>query len=450
MTRKNKQHRTPPAKDKLFEDKIKYLNDKKAAKLAIQSERMINKGVFKEVLPADCPVFSSNSTEASHALEIQATAVPTNVEAGLISNAMETTTLHNVVPDKESGRPLSACTQTDKGDTPSHELTPAPLPDMANKPTASQGSEVVGSYAAALLGMGSASSNLVTQTELSLAILPGKEPIIESLDQTDVDSQSEPEISISLGSQDTLPLKTVEENIVPENAPKKWTSLFRDNRAPTSGLKLEYFPPTGEKLDFSHLKVPTLIEVWGYCLVGHFSGRFPGLKAIHEMIANWSVDVEVKSHSKGWVIFKFKSDEDRMHVLAEGPYILYGKTMFLKVLSEDFSTDGDEFLKVPIWVKFPNLSMRLWKARELGMIASQVGVPITTDKVTQDTVYTHFARVLIEVDISKAPITQFPIVPPSGKEYLQRVTYETFPDFCYHCKRPRKMLTIGTPGDWSA
>ncbi|CAH9076262.1 unnamed protein product [Cuscuta epithymum] len=167
------------------------------------------------------------------------------------------------------------------------------------------------------------------------------------------------------------------------------------------------------------------------------------------MTRKWGVEVDVKSHSKGWVIFKFKTEEDRVHVLAEGPYVLHGKTMFLKELSEDFSTNSEEFLKVPIWVKFPKLSMRLWKAKEMGTIASQVGVPITADKVTQDTVYTHFARVLIEIDVTKPPVMQFPIVPPSGKEYMQQIIYETYPEYCFHCKKyghhPFSSLVLNPP-----
>ncbi|CAH9129893.1 unnamed protein product [Cuscuta epithymum] len=172
------------------------------------------------------------------------------------------------------------------------------------------------------------------------------------------------------------------------------------------------------------------------------------------MTTKWELRVDVKSHSKGWVIFKFKSEEDRMHVLSGGAYVLYRKTMYLKELSDDFSTDSEEFLKQPIWVKFPKLSMRLWKAREIGMIASsQVGCPITTDNVTQDAVYPHFARVLIEVDVSKPPVMQFPIIPPSGKEYMQQVIYETYPEYYFQCKKfghnPFTCLILNPPKDKS-
>ncbi|CAH9104520.1 unnamed protein product [Cuscuta europaea] len=305
-----------------------------------------------------------------------------------------------------------------------------------------------GSFAEALLGI-SSSTNVGATKEIS--ITNAKTSSIEVSDENQVTIEEEDE-SITLGSQDTMPKKPIEKE---EGGDKQWSKLFHDNRAPSYGLKLEYFPPTGEKLDFSHLKVPSLIEVWGYCLVGHFSGRFPGMKAIIAMTKAWEVEVQVKTHSKGWVIFKFPCEVDRTKVLSEGPYVLYGKTMFLKELSEDFSVDSDEFLKVPTWVKFPRLPMRLWQANEIGRIASMVGVPITTDKITQEQTYTSFARVLIEIDASKQPVLQFPIILPSGKEHTQRVIYETYPNFCYHCKtfghhaftcnilNPRKEVTKG-------
>ncbi|CAH9117546.1 unnamed protein product [Cuscuta europaea] len=106
----------------------------------------------------------------------------------------------------------------------------------------------------------------------------------------------------------------------------------------------------------------------------------------------------------------------------------------LKVLSEDFSFDDEEFLKVPIWVKFPNLPMKLWNVEAMSEVASMVGVLLNTDKITKDRANHHFARLLIEVDASKPPPLSFPIRLPSRKVIEQSVLYETFPNFCFHCK----------------
>ncbi|CAH9075787.1 unnamed protein product [Cuscuta europaea] len=215
---------------------------------------------------------------------------------------------------------------------------------------------------------------------------------------------------------------------------KAWSSLFKDNRDPSNGLKLRYIPPKGKSLDFGDRILPSMIEMWGFCLVGYITGKFPGLKAIYDLKNTWGVSCQIKTHAKGWIIFKFQNDGDREKVLNGGPYTIFGMQLLLKSLSEDFSFDDDEFLKVPIWVKFPNLHMKLWNEEAMSEVASMVGVPLSTDKVTQNRSNHHFARVLIEVDVSKPPRLSFHIRLPSRKVVNQMVVYETFPNFCFHCK----------------
>ncbi|CAH9082606.1 unnamed protein product [Cuscuta europaea] len=164
----------------------------------------------------------------------------------------------------------------------------------------------------------------------------------------------------------------------------QWSELFRDNRAPSKGIKLEYLPSNDDVVDLSNCVLPSMVSLWGYCLVGCFTGRFSGLKAIYELMNKWGVHCTLKSHNKGWVIFKFKNEQDRTKVFTEGPYNIIGRLLFLKMLSEDFTFDDEAFLKVPIWVKFPNLPLNLWNEEAMSLIASKVGVPITTDKVTQE------------------------------------------------------------------
>ncbi|CAH9120327.1 unnamed protein product [Cuscuta europaea] len=106
----------------------------------------------------------------------------------------------------------------------------------------------------------------------------------------------------------------------------------------------------------------------------------------------------------------------------------------LKLLSEDFSFQDEEFLKVPIWVKFSNLPMNLWNEGAMSEVASMIGVPLSTDKVTQERTNHKYARVLIEVDVSKPSPLSFPIRLPSRKIINQWVLYETFPNYCFQCK----------------
>ncbi|CAH9081594.1 unnamed protein product [Cuscuta europaea] len=70
---------------------------------------------------------------------------------------------------------------------------------------------------------------------------------------------------------------------------KPWSSLFKDNRNPSNGLKLRYIPPKGTSLDFTDRILPTMVDMWGFCLVGFFTGKFPGLKAIYDLKNTWGL-----------------------------------------------------------------------------------------------------------------------------------------------------------------
>ncbi|WP_192819816.1 hypothetical protein, partial [Escherichia coli] len=46
-----------------------------------------------------------------------------------------------------------------------------------------------------------------------------------------------------------------------------WTSLFKDNREPNKGMKLKFIEPVGEFVDLSNRKMPSIVDIWGFCLV---------------------------------------------------------------------------------------------------------------------------------------------------------------------------------------
>lgn len=70
----------------------------------------------------------------------------------------------------------------------------------------------------------------------------------------------------------------------------------------------------------------------------------------------------------------------------------------------------------------------------LGKIASKVGKPILTDKLTSTKERLSYARVLVEVDESKELVQTNHMKLPTGKSRNQEVVYEHIPKFCATCK----------------
>ncbi|CAH9115358.1 unnamed protein product [Cuscuta europaea] len=165
MTKKNKQNRTPPPKDQKFEDKIKYLQAKKAAS---EEAKMKKKGISKEVIPTlgTQDAKSTNDTD-SHA----------------------------------AATPLNATTNAEASLAASHATGGVDSNTEASHAAHATGGN--GSYAEALLGT-SFSSHVEASKEPTLTLKSHVEvTTIETSDENHVIIEDEPDVSISLGSQDT-------------------------------------------------------------------------------------------------------------------------------------------------------------------------------------------------------------------------------------------------------
>nr|GMC71155.1 Pre-mRNA-processing factor like [Ipomoea batatas] len=112
------------------------------------------------------------------------------------------------------------------------------------------------------------------------------------------------------------------------------------------------------------------------------------------------------------------SEDDRCHVLSNGDYYLYGKRLFLKSHPERFRLGNSDFCTLPIWVQFPSLPIEFWHPVALSKIASCIGKPLWSDKMTKELKKGRFARVLIEIDTSTYPLEAVPVTTPNGTKHF--------------------------------
>ncbi|VFQ94486.1 unnamed protein product, partial [Cuscuta campestris] len=215
--------------------------------------------------------------------------------------------------------------------------------------------------------------------------------------------------------------------------PVTFADLFKGNRDPDQGMILKQYDVGEGVLYIPDSIIKPIEELWGFCLVGCFTGRFPGLKAVDAIVKSWNVPCRYIPHCKGWVILKFENDIDRMDVLGRERDKAYGKELRLKIPSHGFMFDFAEFTTLPVWVQLHNVPLQLWSKEGIGMLASKVGKPLRTELVTKQQGKGGFCRVLVEVDFSKQPVTHFEVA-CMGKTYTQLVVFEEDPKYCFHCK----------------
>ncbi|XP_070011185.1 uncharacterized protein [Nicotiana sylvestris] len=92
---------------------------------------------------------------------------------------------------------------------------------------------------------------------------------------------------------------------------------------------------------------------------------------------------------------------------------------------------------VQVWVNFPGLPIQYWTVENLGRIASSIGNPICTDKLTAQKARISYARMLIEMDVSQALPETMLIQTAERKIREQKLSYDWHPSFC------QDYLTIG-------
>jgi len=78
------------------------------------------------------------------------------------------------------------------------------------------------------------------------------------------------------------------------------------------------------------------------------------------------------------------------------------------------------------------LPQEYWRERTLKEIANAVGTPIDIDGPTRNRTFGHYARILVDIDLSKKAYYEI-LVEREGFAFKVEVQYERRPLFCHHC-----------------
>ncbi|XP_009768291.1 uncharacterized protein [Nicotiana sylvestris] len=140
-------------------------------------------------------------------------------------------------------------------------------------------------------------------------------------------------------------------------------------------------------------------------------------------------------HDDGYFIFRFESMENKIEIVQNGPYTFNNRPMVLKDWDPDFQIQNESMRIFPIWINLPRLPVQCWAEENLGRIASLLGKPICTDKLTAQCKRISFARILVEMDITQPLPDGVTIENPDGSTWEQRVEFEWKPKLCMDCNK---------------
>ena len=149
--------------------------------------------------------------------------------------------------------------------------------------------------------------------------------------------------------------------------------------------------------------------------MGYVSGKSPAFKALNSIISTvWKTEATLIIHESGWLLYRFKSEEEKFAVLRGGPYLVYGWPLVLRPMTKFFDFSSEEMSRMPVWVKFPCLPLCCWSLVCLSKIANVIGKPIQCDQLTSNLSRMSYVRVLVEIELLEELCHSMEISLPDG------------------------------------
>lgn len=139
-------------------------------------------------------------------------------------------------------------------------------------------------------------------------------------------------------------------------------------------------------------------------------------------------DLDILDSGHEFLLFRFDLEEDLEVVLSKGSWIIQDHYLTVRKWHLEFVSFLAIVESTLAWVRFPSLSIVYYDVSALRTLARCIGTPIKIDSNTALATLGKFAKVCMDIDLTKPLIGQFML---DGK--WQKVKYKFLHVLCYHC-----------------
>ena len=144
-------------------------------------------------------------------------------------------------------------------------------------------------------------------------------------------------------------------------------------------------------------------------------------------------DWRLISLGRGYYQILLKSPVEKNHVWGLGSVHLKPGILRLQPWVPDFNPSLQKSTNAQVWVRLFDLSWEYWHPKIISDLARGIGVPLRLDKATSDGDFGHYARVLVDVDVSSVLPTTVLLERDEFHSSFIAVEYENLPAFCSTC-----------------
>ncbi|XP_016469076.1 uncharacterized protein LOC107791505 [Nicotiana tabacum] len=206
-------------------------------------------------------------------------------------------------------------------------------------------------------------------------------------------------------------------------------------------MTLRYIPPqVVDRQPVVQLELQDVVEEegkWNVAMIAYIIGENPGYNTMKRYIALHWLDItepDLFLHDEGYYMIKFQSMVDMHKVFYDGPHTINNRPIIVKIWTPDFDLSQEFLADIPLWVILPKLPMSCWGSESLSKIASAIGKLLFADECTTKQTRISYARMLIEVNITKTLPTEITVMDPRGRKLQQQLAYDWKPNYCDKCQ----------------
>lgn len=171
--------------------------------------------------------------------------------------------------------------------------------------------------------------------------------------------------------------------------------------------------------------------MWKKCMIVRVLGRSVAISALSKKLRElWNPKgiMYVMDLPRQFYMVRFEKEEEYLAALTGGPWRVFGSYLMVRAWSPEFDPLKDDIVTTPVWIRLTNIPVNLYHKSILMGIAKGLGQPVRVDMTTLNFERARFARVCVEVNLSK-PLKGTVLI--NGERYF--VAYEGLSEICSKC-----------------
>lgn len=174
-----------------------------------------------------------------------------------------------------------------------------------------------------------------------------------------------------------------------------------------------------------------LRQPWQQTLIIKVLGRRVGYtylaKRLHT-IWHPKAKMELVALDEDYFLVKFNSVIDYEFAKYGGPWMVLEHYLIVQEWRPNFDPKSDKTERVLVWVRFPDLPVEYFDYNFLMRVGKLVGEPKSIDEATSLVSRARFAKMCIEVDITKPLLSKYKL-----RRRMRRIEYEGIHLVCFKC-----------------